>query len=120
MLAREHGIPFYIAAPTSTVDLSLPNGDDIQIEERGVEEVTHFQGARVAPLGVTAINPAFDITPHGYIGAIVTEEAGGRITDLSGKALDFRQGRTLANNTGICATNGRLHDRALEALAKLA
>ena len=74
VLAREHGIPFYIAAPTSTVDLSLPNGDDIQIEERAAEEVTHFQGARVAPPGVAAINPAFDITPHGYIGAIVTEE----------------------------------------------
>ena len=74
VLAREHGIPFYIAAPTSTVDLSLPNGDEIQIEERAAEEVTHFQGARVAPPGVAAINPAFDITPHGYIGAIVTEE----------------------------------------------
>ncbi len=74
VLAREHGIPFYIAAPTSTVDLTLPSGDDIQIEERGAEEVTHFQGTRIAPPGVAAINPAFDITPHGYIGAIVTEE----------------------------------------------
>ena len=74
VLAREHGIPFYIAAPTSTVDLSLTGGDDIQIEERGVEEVTHFQGTPIAPPGVAAINPAFDITPHGYIGAIVTEE----------------------------------------------
>ena len=74
VLAREHGIPFYIAAPTSTVDLSLPSGDDIQIEERGAEEVTHFQGTPIAPPGVAAINPAFDITPHGYIAAIVTEE----------------------------------------------
>ena len=74
VLAREHGIPFYVAAPTSTVDMSLPSGDDIQIEERGAEEVTHFQGTRIAPPGVTAINPAFDITPYKYIGAIVTEE----------------------------------------------
>ena len=74
VLAREHGIPFYVAAPTSTVDMNLPSGDDIEIEERGAEEVTHFQGKRIAPPGVTAINPAFDLTPFGYIGAIVTEE----------------------------------------------
>lgn len=73
VLARENGIPFYIAAPTSTIDLSLAAGDEIQIEERAAEEVTHFQGKPTAPLGVPAENPAFDVTPHRYISAIVSE-----------------------------------------------
>lgn len=73
VLARENGIPFYVAAPTSTIDLSLDTGDDIEIEERAVEEVTNFQGVATAPPGVLAINPAFDVTPHGYVGAIITE-----------------------------------------------
>lgn len=73
VLARENGIPFYVAAPTSTVDLSIATGDDIQIEERAPGEVTHFQGTPTAPPGVRAINPAFDVTPHQYISAIVTE-----------------------------------------------
>ena len=73
VLAKENGIPFYIAAPTSTVDLSLGSGDEIEIEQRAGAEVTHFQGAPTAPVGVEAINPAFDVTPHRYISAIVTE-----------------------------------------------
>ncbi|MCH7606443.1 MAG: S-methyl-5-thioribose-1-phosphate isomerase [Chloroflexi bacterium] len=73
VLARENGIPFYVAAPTSTIDLDLPAGDDIQIEERASEEVTHFQGKPTAPEGVSAENPAFDVTPHRYISAIVSE-----------------------------------------------
>jgi methylthioribose-1-phosphate isomerase len=73
VLARENGVPFYVAAPTSTVDLSLPTGDHIQIEERPWAEVTHCQGVPTAPPGVQAWNPAFDVTPHRYIGAIVTE-----------------------------------------------
>ena len=73
VLARENGIPFYIAAPTSTIDLSLPDGDGIEIEERAPEEVTRFGGVRTAPEGVAAVNPAFDVTPHRYISAIVTE-----------------------------------------------
>jgi methylthioribose-1-phosphate isomerase len=75
VLAKENGIPFYVAAPTSTVDLTLATGDEIQIEERSAEEVTHFQGAPTAPPGVSALNPAFDVTPHKYIRAIVTENA---------------------------------------------
>ena len=75
VLARENGIPFYVAAPTSTIDLSLPSGDEIEIEERAGVEVTHFQGAPTAPLGVEAQNPAFDVTPHRYISGIVTENA---------------------------------------------
>ena len=62
-----------MAAPTSTIDLSLPDGDGIEIEERAPEEVTRFGGVRTAPEGVVAVNPAFDVTPHRYISAIVTE-----------------------------------------------
>ena len=74
VLAKEHGLPFYVAAPTNTVDLSLATGDGIVIEERSPEEVTGFQGMRVAPEGVRVYNPAFDVTPHQYITAIVTEK----------------------------------------------
>ena len=73
VLAKENGIPFYVAAPTSTIDLSLPNGDGIEIEERAPEEVTRFGGAPTAPDGIDALNPAFDVTPHRYVSAIVTE-----------------------------------------------
>lgn len=73
VLARENGIPFYVAAPTSTVDLELASGDEIQIEERPEEEVTRIQGRPIAPEGVQARNPAFDVTPHRYITAIITE-----------------------------------------------
>jgi methylthioribose-1-phosphate isomerase len=74
VLAKENKIPFYIAAPTSTIDSSLKTGDAIPIEERSPEEVTHFQYSRITPEGVTAANPAFDVTPHGYITAIITEK----------------------------------------------
>jgi len=73
VLAKENGIPFYVAAPISTVDLSLASGDEIEIEERASVEVTHFQGQPTAPVGVEALNPAFDVTPQRYIEAIVTE-----------------------------------------------
>ena len=75
VLAKENDIPFYVAAPTSTVDLGLQTGDEIQIEEGPQEEVTHFQGVATAPPGVPALNPSFDVTPSRYITAIVTEEA---------------------------------------------
>lgn len=74
VLAKENGIPFYVAAPTSTIDLSLSSGDKIPIEERSPEEVTHIQGVQVAPEGVRAANPAFDVTPHSYVSAIITEK----------------------------------------------
>ncbi|MGC8874207.1 MAG: S-methyl-5-thioribose-1-phosphate isomerase [Chloroflexia bacterium] len=73
VLAFAHGIPFYSAAPTSTLDLSLADGNQIPIEERDPEEVTHLAGRRVAPRGVRAANPAFDLTPHRYVTAIITE-----------------------------------------------
>jgi methylthioribose-1-phosphate isomerase len=72
VLAKENNVPFYIAAPISTFDLSIPNGDHIPIEERAPAEVTHFQGIRIAP-DVPAAHPAFDVTPARYITAIFTE-----------------------------------------------
>ena len=64
---------FYVAAPTSTIDLSTATGDDIPIEERPADEVTAFAGTRTAPDGAAAANPAFDVTPACYVGAIITE-----------------------------------------------
>jgi methylthioribose-1-phosphate isomerase len=72
VLARENGVPFYVAAPVSTLDLSIPNGDKIPIEERSAEEVTHIRGVRIAP-DVEAAHPAFDVTPARLITAIITE-----------------------------------------------
>jgi len=74
VLARENGIPFYVAAPVSTFDLRTASGADIPIEERAAEEVTHHAGRRVAPEGVAVRNPAFDVTPHRFVTAIVCEK----------------------------------------------
>ena len=73
VLAKENGIPFYSVAPTSTVDLSIPTGADIPIEERDPREVTHIQGNPITAEGVQAAHPAFDVTPHRYVTGIVTE-----------------------------------------------
>src|SRR6266852_5830432 len=73
VLARENGIPFYVAAPISTLDLSIDSGAEIPIEERSSREVTDIAGSRVAPEGVTAAHPAFDVTPARLITAIITE-----------------------------------------------
>lgn len=73
VLAKEHGLPFYVAAPWSTVDLATPDGAAIPIEERAAEEVRGFGGVRTAPAGVPVRNPAFDVTPARYITAIVTD-----------------------------------------------
>jgi methylthioribose-1-phosphate isomerase len=74
VLSKSHGIPFYVAAPTSTLDLSLVSGEEIPIEERSTAEVTHFCGYPIAPKGVKAFNPAFDVTPHSLINGIITEK----------------------------------------------
>jgi methylthioribose-1-phosphate isomerase len=74
VLAKENKIPFYVAAPISTFDLSIKSGDDIPIEERHCREVTHLQGLPVAPEGVRVRNPAFDVTPARYITGIITEK----------------------------------------------
>jgi methylthioribose-1-phosphate isomerase len=75
VVAKENGVPFYSVVPTSTIDLSLAHGDLIPIEERGADEVLNlqFEGEAVAPAGSTARNPAFDVTPHKYLTAIITE-----------------------------------------------
>ncbi|HEY6249033.1 MAG TPA: S-methyl-5-thioribose-1-phosphate isomerase [Candidatus Angelobacter sp.] len=73
VLAREHGIPFYVAAPWSTIDLKTPTGDQIPIEQRSPKEVTHHGGKQMAPDGVLVENPAFDVTPNKYVSAIITE-----------------------------------------------
>jgi len=73
ILAKEHGIPFYVAAPISTVDLETPDGSKIPIEQRNPREVTHIAGKQMVPDGVQVENPAFDVTPAKYIAAIITE-----------------------------------------------
>src|SRR5487761_1130557 len=73
ILAREHGIPFYVAAPWSTIDMKTPDGDAIPIEERSPVEVTHHGGKQLTPHGVGIYNPAFDVTPARYVTAIITE-----------------------------------------------
>jgi len=73
VLAKEHGLPFYIAAPASTFDLTLKSGEEIPIEERNPDEVTHFGSRQTAPEGIGVANPAFDVTPARYIAGIITE-----------------------------------------------
>lgn len=74
VLAHENNIPFYVAAPMSTVDFSVGSGEEIPIEERSWEEVTHPYGLQIAPEGVKVASPAFDVTPHKYVSAIITEK----------------------------------------------
>jgi methylthioribose-1-phosphate isomerase len=73
VLAKEHGIPFYVAAPWSTIDLNTKTGDDIPIEQRSAIEVTHHAGKQLTPHDVGIWNPAFDVTPAQYVTAIITE-----------------------------------------------
>jgi methylthioribose-1-phosphate isomerase len=73
VLAKENGVPFYVAAPVSTIDLKLSRGEQIPIEQRSPAEITHIGGKRIAPEGVRVENPAFDVTPHRYVTAIITE-----------------------------------------------
>ncbi len=73
LVANAHGVPFYVAAPTSTIDLATPSGDDIEIEERPAAEISQIGATQVTPAGANVANPAFDITPARYITAIITE-----------------------------------------------
>jgi methylthioribose-1-phosphate isomerase len=73
VLARQHDIPFYVAAPLSTLDLKIPDGSHIPIEQRDSTEVTHIGGTRIVPEGVSVFNPAFDVTPHEFVTAIITD-----------------------------------------------
>jgi len=74
VLAKENKIPFYVAAPLSTIDLGIRSGDEIPVEERNSEEISHFRNKEIGPPGVKAINPAFDVTPNRYVSAIITEK----------------------------------------------
>lgn len=92
VLAKAHGIPFYVAAPASTIDLKTPTGDAIPIEQRAAHEVTSiFSGPAVAPQGVAVLNPAFDVTPAEYITAIITERGIFKPHEL---ATHFKASRT--------------------------
>ncbi|WP_100407042.1 S-methyl-5-thioribose-1-phosphate isomerase [Bacillus solitudinis] len=73
LLAKAHDVPFYVAAPYSTIDTDTKSGDDIPIEERAAEEITHLSGKAIAPEGTKVFNPAFDVTPHEFITGIITE-----------------------------------------------
>lgn len=84
-VAKQHAVPFYVAAPVSTVDLRTASGDAIPIEERGMAELTQWAGRLVAPAGVPAENPAFDVTPAGFVTAIFTER--GVVAPVSAEAL---------------------------------
>lgn len=85
VLAKEHDIPFYVAAPCSTIDREMESGEDIPIEERPEKEVTHIGSKRIAAPGISVLNPAFDVTPHSYINGIITEK--GILTAPYGRSI---------------------------------
>ena len=91
VLAKAHGVPFYVAAPSSTFDLALPNGEGIPIEQRNPLEVTHGLGRQTAPEGVKVYNPAFDVTPAELITGIITEK--GVIQPVTVETIRDRLGR---------------------------
>jgi methylthioribose-1-phosphate isomerase len=95
ILAKEHGLPFYVAAPWSTVDLTIPDGSHIPIEQRGSREITHMGSNQLTPVGAQVRNPAFDVTPHKYITAIITDR--GVFTPPFDKSLKAEAALTLAN-----------------------
>jgi methylthioribose-1-phosphate isomerase len=99
VLAKENGVPFYVAAPLSSIDLSIPSGDMIPIEERPWDEVTHIRGQQITPEGVKIINMAFDVTPARYVTAIITEKGAFRPKDikkLNHKGINLEQLRIKA------------------------
>jgi methylthioribose-1-phosphate isomerase len=107
VLAREHDIPFYVAAPISTLDRSIPSGEHIPIEERAEDEVTHFSGMRISP-DVRAAHPAFDVTPARFISAIITERGVARRPYIASlKALaSVREERSGAGAEGSESARG--------------
>ncbi len=90
VLCKHHGIPFYAAAPTSTIDLKMKRGEDIPIEERSVREVTHIKNFSIAPAGAVARHPAFDVTPRELVTAVITEKGVARPPSLETIAQLFR------------------------------
>ena len=101
VLGREHGIPFYIAAPSSTFDLSIKSGDQIPIEQRAADEIRFLGGERITPDGVEIYNPAFDVTPAENITAIISEKGtirqptGEKIRQMFGQKLWQRKTRKI-------------------------
>jgi len=91
VLARHHGVPFYVCAPMATVDLSLPTGDVITIEHRPREEMTSIKGVEIAPKDIAVWNPAFDVTPASLITAVVTEGGVFAPSALAGAVAQWRQ-----------------------------
>lgn len=91
VLARQHGIPFYVAAPLSTVDLNCPTGDDIPIEERDIREITHMKDIQLAPEGIEVNNYAFDVTPNELVTAIITEKGVARAPFLESLRKMFEE-----------------------------
>ena len=100
VLAHENGIPFYVAAPLSTVDLKLASGDQIPIEQRPAREVTHVAGVAIAPEAVQAQHPAFDVTPHRYVTAIITERGVAREPYTESLAGMFGSGDRMIGSSG--------------------
>jgi methylthioribose-1-phosphate isomerase len=101
VLAQAHAIPFYVVAPRSTIDLKLSSGDQIPIEQRQPDEITHVRGVEIAPAGIDVANPAFDITPHSYVTAIVTEAGIARPPydeSLRELCMGYHDTERLANN----------------------
>jgi methylthioribose-1-phosphate isomerase len=93
VIAKEHGIPFYVAAPWATIDMATASGDEIPIEERAAAEVTHFNGRQIVPSNAEVCNPAFDVTPSKYVTAIITER--GVLRAPYEQALQTAQEKTL-------------------------
>jgi methylthioribose-1-phosphate isomerase len=95
ILAREHNVPFYVAAPLSTIDLNTPDGDGIPIEQRNAREVTHVGSAQLTPEGASIWNPAFDVTPHRFIAGIITERGIFRPPYIESLKRAFEERQTL-------------------------
>ena len=98
VLAKEHGIPFYVAAPLSTIDLKTADGSGIPIEERNDREVTHVGSYRLTPEGARIRNPAFDVTPAKYVAAIITEQGIARAPYEESLAALVRGGSAVASS----------------------
>jgi methylthioribose-1-phosphate isomerase len=115
ILAREHGIPFYVAAPWSSIDLATATGDQIPIEERPAKEVTHHAGIQVTPDGVGICNPAFDVTPAKYIAAIITERGVLR-APYSESLKEMKLRAAIDEGDGSGVVEGNVFAQAREAL----
>jgi methylthioribose-1-phosphate isomerase len=111
VLAKRHGIPFYVAAPTSSIDLACPSGADIPIEERGEKEVTHIGSKRIAARGVKVFHPAFDVTPAELVTAIITENGvvKGDYRRGLAKAVSKDRGEAGSRSRSAGSSGGRKH-----------